>query len=537
MLAAASPFFLSLLESDMRESNGQLIKIELEEATPAVMEDVLTYIYTGNVSVTEESCHNLIATADYLLMPGLKTAACNFLRKNLIPDNCLYNYYFADKYQCTELKESSCKVIHKSFSVVLETDDFLNLDEKQVMEWVASDDVVVRAEEEIFHGIVKWVSHNKSEREKDFPELLCQVRLMSISHDFLFNSLVKEELVTTNIECAKLVLDSLGSTFSSSGNSCITLPRKCLEVHQDGIFVCGGKIALCYLPHKNKWYHFADMTLEHQHHAPIQYRDKVYIFSKQKVVRDQSPVAEYYVPSSNSWGTIRTKFKFDRQFCSVFVFSGNVTLYVLTNTETAIRENTIYTYHPDKNEWKIYGNGALSRWGACGVTDGHHIYIMGGTEKENKEINGITKVEKLDPSEESWEEVAAMNEARHGAFGAAMNGKIYVAGGLQKNGQICTVLKTCEIYNPSTDEWQVIPSLTVPRHSASMVCFKGALYVIGGMKDRWQSRELSVEMFDSDANEWKEKSSIPVKGETQEDVKKKIHYKACFAMIHKKVLK
>ena len=110
-------------------------------------------------------------------------------------------------------------MIKTDFSVVMETDDFLNLNVKQVMEWVASDDVVVRSEEEIFHGIVKWVSHNKSEREKDFPELLRQVRLMSIPHDFLFNSLVKEELVTTNIECANLVCGSLGSIFCSSGNT------------------------------------------------------------------------------------------------------------------------------------------------------------------------------------------------------------------------------------------------------------------------------------------------------------------------------
>ena len=516
----------------MRESNEQLIRIELEEATVAVMEEVLKYIYTGNVSVTEESGHNLIATADYLLMPGLKTAACDFLKINVTPENCLYNYYFADKYQCTELKESSCEVIQTDFRVVMETDDFMNLNVRQVMEWVVSDDVVVRAEEEIFHGIVKWVSHNKSEREKDFPELLRQVRLISISHDFLCNSLVKEELVTTNFECAKLVLDSLGSTFSSSGNSCIMLPRKCLEVHQDGIFACGGKKALCYLPHENKWYHFADMTLEHQHHAPIQYRDKVYIFSK-KVVPDQSPVAEYYIPSTNSWGTIRTKFKYDEQFSSVLVLNGGVTLYVLTNDET-IPENAISTYHPDKNEWD-YGD-ALIRWGACGVTYGHHIYIIGGTEYENKEINGITKVEKFDPSEDSWEEVAPMNEARHDAFGAAMNEKIYVAGGLQKDDGNLRALNTCEVYSPSTDEWQVIPSLKVPRHSASMVCFKGTLYVIAGMKDNRKSRELSVEMFDSDANEWKEKSTIPVNHETQEEVRKKIHYKACFAMIHKEVL-
>ena len=65
--AAASPFFLTLHGSDMKESNEQLIRIELEEATACVMEDVLKYIYTGTVSLSEERGHNLIATADYLL--------------------------------------------------------------------------------------------------------------------------------------------------------------------------------------------------------------------------------------------------------------------------------------------------------------------------------------------------------------------------------------------------------------------------------------------------------------------------------------
>ena len=98
VLAAASPFFLSLLESGMKESNEQLIRIELEEAIPTVMEDVLKYIYTGTVPMTEERSHNLIATADYLLLPGLKTLAGNFMKENLTTDNCVFNYYFADKY-------------------------------------------------------------------------------------------------------------------------------------------------------------------------------------------------------------------------------------------------------------------------------------------------------------------------------------------------------------------------------------------------------------------------------------------------------
>ena len=195
VLAAASPFFLSLLTSDMRESKEHIIRTELEEATASVMEDMLQFVYTGNVSVTEENAHNLMAIADYLLLPGLKTMVGRYLMEIFTTENCVFNHYFADKYQCVELKEKACEMINSDFSAVMETDDFLSLDIKQVMEWVSSDDIIVNAEEEVFKGIVKWVSHNRSEREVNFSAILRQVRLVSIPHDFLLNKLVKEELV------------------------------------------------------------------------------------------------------------------------------------------------------------------------------------------------------------------------------------------------------------------------------------------------------------------------------------------------------
>lgn len=540
VLAAASPFFLALLESDMRESNEQLISIELEQATSSVMDEVLKYIYTGNVSVTKKISHNLIATADYLLLPGLKTFAGNFMKENLTTENCIFNYYFADKYQCFELREGAREKIITNFSAVMETGDFLNLDIKQVIEWVSSDDIIVGAEEEIFEGIIRWVSHNKTERGRHFLDLLHQVRLRSISSEFLFHELINEELITSNVDCLNFVLGHMKCIFDSTSESCSKPARKCLEMLEDVIFVCGGRKALCYLPHTNEWYQLMDTTLEHQDHAAVQYRGKVNIFSKQdeRFGSGQSQVAEYYIPSTDSWGAIQTKFEYNEQFTSLFVLNGDTALYALTNTETA-PENTIFRYHPDKNTWDLCGDDALNRWGACGVTDGQCIYIMGGTKNETDVINGTTIVEKFSPSGMMWEEVAAMNEPRHAAFGAAMNGKIYIAGGLQKNGLISyTVLKTCEVYNPSTDEWQLIPSLNAPRHSASMVSFKGALYVVGGLKDQIKFRELSVEILDSDANEWREKSTIPVNNEKQSGrVMNKIHYKACCATICKHILK
>ena len=522
VLAAASPFFLTLLESNMRDSNEHLIKIELEEATASIMEDVLKYVYTGNVSVTEESAHNLIATADYLLLPGLKSLGCDFLKGILATENCVFNYYFAERYQCMNLMEECRELIKSNFSAVMETDDFLNLDVRHVSKWVSSDDVTVNAEEEVFKGIVKWVNHNKSEREKEFPYLLHQVRLNSVDQDYLVNELVKEELITTNNECLNFVLGFLKWILDPT-LQCSIKPRTCLQTQKNGIFVCGGNKALFYLPNENIWYQLSDLLMEYQNHAAIQYRDKVYIFSNQGG-------GDYYMLSTNTWGAIQSE-SFCGKLCSLLKFDKHKILYAVL--ERSLKSCGVYHYDPVKSEWKNFvDEEKLQLWGACGVTDGCHLYVIGGSESDVWVTPpGSTKVVRIDPEDGNCEEVASMNEARHDAFGAAMNGKIYVGGGRRKY----TPLKTFEMYDPVTDEWQVMPSLNEPRHSSSMVCYEEALYVVGGMNKK-RYRELSVEMFDFKTNEWKKKSTIPVADETEEGRKQKWHYKGCSAAMHKDAL-
>ena len=429
----------------------------------------------------------------------------------------------------------SCWEINLNVTAVMKTGDVRNLDMKQVIEWVSSDDIKVSYKEEVFDGIVKWVSYDKSERESCFLDLLRQVRLNCVSQDFLQGKLVKEELVTTNNTCFNFVFNSIVTTHESHFKP----PRKCLKLFVEGIFVCGGKMALCYCPDDNEWYQMRRMAYEHQNHALIQYNDKVYIFSKQSVHSSELHVAEYYMPLSNCWGSIQTDFDYKEQFSSVSSLSGCSSLFALTNS-AEIPENTIFTYNPAENRWEIKGStSSRNRWGACGVAVGNHLYIIGGSICSDTVPSGITKVKRFDPREEKLEEVASLNEGRHDAFVVAMNDKIFVAGGIQKNDQTLTLLSTCEVYNVSTNEWHLMADLCVPHHSASMVFFKGALYVFGGLKNTrsyLQTRELSVEVFNSETSQWKEKSTIPVCLESNEERNKQIHYKACFATFHQEVL-
>jgi len=72
-------------------------------------------------------------------------------------------------------------------------------------------------------------------------------------------------------------------------------------------------------------------------------------------------------------------------------------------------------------------------------------------------------------------------------------------------------------------------SLKVPRMSASIVCHEGRLYVLGGVNN--SSWVLSVELFESEENEWKAILVVPVDHfETSEEKQKNI-FKACLARL------
>ena len=63
VLCAGSPFFYNALNSDMKEKKEGVIR--LENTSKAVMEELLEYLYTGHVDVTQRNAFDLLEIADF----------------------------------------------------------------------------------------------------------------------------------------------------------------------------------------------------------------------------------------------------------------------------------------------------------------------------------------------------------------------------------------------------------------------------------------------------------------------------------------
>ena len=486
VLSAASPYFDKLLQSNMKENREGIVRFE--EISGSVVEDVLEFIYTGTVDVTQENAEELIAAGNYLIIPGLKTASGRFLEREMSNINCISTFYLAEKYECDELITNSGRFIHENIVTVAKLDEFLLLDAKEIERWISSDEITVKEEADVFKITLDWVNHRKSERKSAFEELFGHVRLGFLSHDSL-EDVVTNELVRENSACVKLVMDAAMkmATFVDEDH----LPQSPRKGQETRVIVArGGKYTFCYIPEEDLWRRLPDGLKDKKasSNQMIKFRDQLFCFGSYEDT-------ERYDPTFNVWSELNLY----RNSAKLVVLKGEIYAVKVESRNTIMEK-----YNAKRCMWETlisshegYGENA------CVIAAGSHLYLFGGWIP----LRGVyvVKAERFDTVKNKWEEIADMHEGRMHAFGVATENKIFVAGGLRDGKK----LKTCEIYNISTNEWQLVANLNVPRFHGSMVCLNGKLYVLGGINDRSQ-RELSVECFDPANGQWIQETTIPV---------------------------
>ena len=244
----------------------------------------------------------------------------------------------------------------------------------------------------------------------------------------------------------------------------------------------------------------------------VKFHDQLYAFSG-------GFNAERYDPVFNSWASLEgLRLSYTKLAA---VVRGQI--YAIA-VNTSANKTTIERFDVGLRSWEtILLSDKGCRNDPCVLAAGNCLYVLGGKQQRSREC--VAKAERFDTVQNEWEEIADMQEKRECAFGVATQGKIFVAGGRGRGGG---VLKTCEVYSISTNEWQFIGSLNVPCFWGSMVCVNGTLYVLGGSRN-----EYTIESYDPTTNEWTQKTTIPV-----DEIPKKENrsFKGCALKVSKAVL-
>ena len=306
----------------------------------------------------------------------------------------------------------------------------------------------------------------------------------------MLEDVVTNELVRENLACVKLVMDAAMKMATLIDED--HLPQLSRKGQETRVIVArGGKNCFCYFPEENLWKRLPDGLKDKRvsSNQMIKFRNQLFIFS-------EYDDTERYDPAFNVWSELNLY----RGSAKLVVLKGEIYAVEVSiyNTKTTIKK-----YNVKRCTWEtLISSCEGCREYACVIAAGSHLYLFGG-KIPYREVY-VATAERFDTVENKWEEIVDMHEGRNDAFGVAAENKIFVAGVL-RNGK---KLKTCEIYNISTNEWQLVAKLNVPRCYGSMVCLNGKLYVLGGENNRNQN-ERSVECFDPANDQWIHETTIP----------------------------
>ena len=125
----------------------------------------------------------------------------------------------------------------------------------------------------------------------------------------------------------------------------------------------------------------------------------------------------------------------------------------------------------DRNEtlvWEEKAPVSLARQVYDGVEtlDGK-IYTIGGRHSSN-----VTLVERYDPASNQWETITSLSVARSGLATAVMDGKLFAIGGSDDS--------SVEIYDPTTGQWAAGTALPATNYNSTALTVNDSIWLLGG---------------------------------------------------------
>ncbi|XP_029475707.1 kelch-like protein 3 isoform X2 [Rhinatrema bivittatum] len=175
VMAAVSPYFQAMFSSPLKESRDG--EVQLQDVSPSVIQDVLTYIYTGQVMLTLHTAEQLFSTASRLQVLPLLDHCCRFFVRSLSLQNCLEIYALAFSHNKQCLLHVALTYVSQNLCQISEEEDFLHLDLPTLISIISSDSLVVSSELDVYRAACRWWNSQPEDHRPLFEELMQYIRV------------------------------------------------------------------------------------------------------------------------------------------------------------------------------------------------------------------------------------------------------------------------------------------------------------------------------------------------------------------------
>ena len=359
--------------------------------------------------------------------------ACNYIEYTINVENVIVFYtIFAGIFRPKYLTKFTTNYIERCFTMVVETNKFLELDSSLVKKILHSSELHITSELQVFNAAEAWINYNIKERIRFAKYLLLAVRLPLLSDAALNYLLNKKSSICEIHKCRSIVqsvlLHNKNSIYNQSSNSFTS--RYCNQ-NMFNIFI-------------------SEMPKDSKNLKQIDCKDFNSIKTYARSELDEKPYLALYL-------------------------KGNVYIFVENNDEITIKKyvKTYFSSHWD------YVMGLNYRVNFCACVLMNNIFVIGGRNFRNDLFDSCFQ---CDPKEHICVEAGRTGEVKMLSACTVFEGKIVISGGaVQTFFRVFEPTNTVEVYDHIADTWSYMPKMVRPRYDHSLVAIKNKLFVIGNI--------------------------------------------------------
>ena len=208
-------------------------------------------------------------------------------------------------------------------------------------------------------------------------------------------------------------------------------------------------------------------------------------------------------PGSNSWST-KAPLPAGRQNGNGAAAIGNIIYAAGGQDASGTLTRTLYAYNANANAWSTRASMPVP--GGCGgsAVIGGKLYVFSGCKRlstGSEEHAGM--LHRYDPGTNQWTTLRAAPAVHSQPAVAAMNGKLYVAGGRNAHG----ATRRLDVYDPATNSWSTKAYMPTARFAPAGASVGGKFQVFGGRNDTVYLNR--VQAYDPVADTWLPRVPMP----------------------------
>ncbi|XP_070545826.1 kelch-like protein 12 [Ptychodera flava] len=515
VLGASSRYFRAMFSHEMLERGEDIIN--LKDSDPNIVESLLHFAYTSNVTISDETVQGLMECSLLFQFPEVFDKCCTYMQQHLHPSNCLGVIRLAEDLACDHLRQAAWKFTLKHFPAVAQHGEFLLVDNERLRDLLKSDLCVVR-EEDVFEALLKWVKHDTMSRQIYLKDLLGEIRFPFMAEEYLKRIIGKDALLKDiPFDLYLMESDKFRSlSYKERTENALANRRMRSRVFTEVIVLITSfktrhqqNQVLVFDPSDDQWYILTEFPdAEHEqivtattlgHDAILcttnTGRSWLYQIPKEYWLEKAPPLhihernvghksvtidgnvyipgvgrrcqnMEKYDPVSDTWSEEPTMMK---AVCyHALAVCGRQMAVVGGMGNGGALTRVLQVFDVESNSWKMRSEAPIKTSHAAAATVNDKMYLLGNQDEL------METVYQYDFHGNTWKEVAQLSNSRQRCSAIACNGQVYAIGGL-KEPMWKGIVRSIESYDPEENRWKFVSylpsafwvqaSMTLPKYA------------------------------------------------------------------------